>query len=206
VAVGYKNNYKRILDIIFACLGLIFIFPLIIIISIPLLISNNGKIFFFQQRAGLRGKIFNLVKLRTMKEKKDCTGKPLPDNERLSKMGIFIRSVSVDELPQLLNILKGDMSFVGPRPLLADYLPLYNSIQSRRHEIRPGLTGWAQINGRNNMSWEEKFELDVWYVDNVSFLLDIKILLKTILVVLKRTGVSSANSATMERFRGSKKV
>jgi len=187
-----------------ALIALIIVFPFILII-IPLVsISNHGALLYRQIRPGLNGRYFTLYKFKTMNEEKDLQGKLLPDSKRLTPIGKIIRSLSFDEIPQLLNVLKGDMSLVGPRPLLPEYLPLYNARQARRHEVRPGMTGWAQVNGRNTLSWEEKFEMDVWYVDNVSFLLDIKILFLTLLKVLKREGINSGSAATMERFTGSR--
>jgi undecaprenyl phosphate N,N'-diacetylbacillosamine 1-phosphate transferase len=172
-------------------------------ILIILSLENHGKIFFVQLRPGKRTKMFKLVKFMTMNEKKDSRGRLLDDKERLTPFGRFIRSLSLDELPQLVNVFKGEMSLVGPRPLLPEYLSLYNARQARRHEVRPGVTGWAQVNGRNTLSWEEKFEMDVWYVDHLSFALDVKILFLTLLKVLKREGINSSNSTTMERFSGS---
>ena len=166
--------------------------------------SNRGLVFFTQTRPGLNGRFFHLMKLKTMTDKREPSGLLLPDNLRLTVVGRFIRSLSLDELPQLINVLKGDMSLVGPRPLLPEYLPLYNTHQARRHEVRPGMTGWAQVNGRNNLSWEEKFEMDVWYVDNLSFKLDMKILFLTIKKVIRREGINSTSAATMERFYGTK--
>jgi lipopolysaccharide/colanic/teichoic acid biosynthesis glycosyltransferase len=202
----YRSFIKVILDTLFSLAALLFALPLIILILPSIAVSNRGPVFFTQERSGYKGRSFRLIKIKTMNDRRDNKGSLLPDSDRLTPVGKFIRSLSLDELPQLLNVLKGDMSIVGPRPLLTDYLSLYSDRQARRHDVKPGITGWAQVKGRNSISWEEKFEQDVWYVDNVSFLLDIKILLKTILVVLKRTGISSANSATMERFRGSKNV
>lgn len=165
---------------------------------------NNGKPFFIQPRPGKNEKIFKLIKFKTMNDKRDKLGYLLPDEKRLTVVGKFVRKTSLDEIPQLINVIKGDMSLVGPRPLLVEYLPLYNEEQKRRHEVKPGITGWAQVNGRNAISWEEKFKYDVWYVDHLSFILDLKILLLTIKKVFKREGISSTNAATMERFTGSK--
>jgi lipopolysaccharide/colanic/teichoic acid biosynthesis glycosyltransferase len=166
-------------------------------------IANRGAgVFFFQERPGKNEKIFKVIKFKTMNDRKDASGNLLPDAQRLTKVGKFVRSTSLDEIPQLLNVIKGDMSLIGPRPLLVQYLPLYNETQRRRHEVRPGITGWAQVNGRNAISWAQKFAYDVWYVDNVSLSLDIKILIKTILKVFKRDGISSGTSATMEYFKG----
>ena len=177
--------------------------PLWLILIPVISLSNGGPVFFTQTRPGLNGCLFMLLKLKTMNDKRDKSGKLLPDNARLTNVGRFIRSMSIDELPQLVNVLRGDMSIVGPRPLLPEYLPLYNERQARRHEVRPGITGWAQVNGRNAISWEEKFDLDVWYVDNISFGLDMKILFMTFLKVLKREGISSVSATTMEKFNGS---
>lgn len=177
-------------------------FPLIICLLPVIYYLNDGKLFFTQKRPGLNGKIFRVIKLRTMNEKRDHSGRLFPDKIRLTPVGRFLRSLSIDELPQLVNILKGEMSFVGPRPLLTEYLPLYNERQCRRHDVRPGLTGWAQVNGRNTVSWEEKFEMDVWYVENLSFSLDLKILFLTILKVIKREGIDSDRTVTMAKFKG----
>ena len=172
------------------------------IISVFLLFSNDGKLFFIQPRPGKGGIIFRLRKFKTMNDRRDASGNLLPDAERLTAIGRFIRKTSLDELPQLWNVLKGDMSLVGPRPLLVEYLPLYNDTQKRRHEVRPGITGWAQVNGRNAISWQEKFDLDVWYVDHCSFGLDMKILWLTILKVFNREGINQAGQATVEKFNG----
>lgn len=198
----YKKYIKRIIDFILAFIGLICISPILLIITIGLYIANNGKPFFFQQRPGLHNKIFTIIKFKTMNDKKDATGNLLPDADRLTAIGAFVRKCSLDELLQLINVLKGDMSLVGPRPLLPQYLPLYNKSQIRRHEVRPGITGWAQVNGRNAISWQKKFELDVWYVDHVSMLLDIKIILLTIKKVFVREGISADGQATIEAFNG----
>jgi len=198
----YKTYIKRIIDFILAFIGLICISPILLIITLGLYIANNGKPFFFQQRPGLHNKIFTIIKFKTMNDKKDATGNLLPDADRLTAIGAFVRKCSLDELLQLINVLKGDMSLVGPRPLLPQYLPLYNKAQIRRHEVRPGITGWAQVNGRNAISWQKKFELDVWYVDHVSMLLDIKIILLTIKKVFVREGISADGQATIEAFNG----
>tara|TARA_B100000519_G_scaffold202783_1_gene222293 strand:+ start:5516 stop:6097 length:582 start_codon:yes stop_codon:yes gene_type:complete len=176
--------------------------PFLIILCIAVLLILGTPIFFKQQRPGLNGIPFNFIKFRTMTNKKDKNGNLLPDGERLTSFGEFFRKTSLDELPSLWNVLKGDMGFVGPRPLLIEYLPLYSDEQVRRHEVKPGITGWAQINGRNAISWEEKFELDVWYVDNRSFLIDIKIIIITIWKVLRQEGISQRNHSTMEKFKG----
>ena len=176
---------------------------MLLIIAIILCFANNGKcLFFLQERPGRHGKIFKVIKFKTMTDERDAEGNLLPDDKRLTKVGKFVRSTSIDELPQLINVLKGDMSFIGPRPLLPQYLPLYNKEQARRHEVRPGITGWAQVNGRNAISWTRKFELDVWYVDHCSFLLDLKIIVLTIKKVFVREGISSDTSVTMEPFTG----
>lgn len=193
---------KPLGDFMFSFLGLILLFPLFILITIFLFFANNGKPFFFQLRPGKKGKTFKIVKFKTMNDKKDADGKLLPDAQRLTAVGSFVRKTSIDELPQLINVLKGDMSLIGPRPLLTTYLHLYNDFQNRRHEIKPGITGWAQVNGRNAISWEKKFEYDVWYVDNMSLSVDLKILFKTILKVFKRDGINAANAATTEPFSG----
>jgi len=176
--------------------------PFFIFITVFLFIANEGKPFFFQRRPGLNNRIFKVIKFKTMNDKKDKDGNLLSDAERLTAIGTFVRNTSLDEIPQLINVIKGDMSLVGPRPLLEEYLPLYDKVQLRRHEVRPGITGWAQVNGRNAISWQEKFELDVWYVDHISFTLDFTIIFLTILKVFKSEGVSSATSITMEKFEG----
>ena len=178
--------------------------PLTFILYIVLSIHFKSNPLFFQIRPGRKGKLFNIIKFKSMTDKRGSEGKLLPDSQRLTNVGKFIRSASLDEIPQLWNIVKGDMSFVGPRPLLPEYLPLYNEVQKRRHDVKPGITGWAQVNGRNSISWEEKFNLDVWYVENQSFRLDIKIIWMTLLKVLKKDGVSSGTSVTMEKFKGTK--
>lgn len=200
----YRNFFKRILDFICSLIGFIILLPVFLFVTLFLTIANNGKPFFFQQRLGKNNKIFEVVKFRTMNDKKDAQGNLLSDKDRLTSLGRFIRKTSLDEIPQLINVIKGDMSLVGPRPLLLEYLPLYDEKQIRRHEVRPGITGWAQINGRNAISWKDKFELDVWYVDNISISLDIRILLLTILKVFKSEGISSDTSITMEKFEGNK--
>lgn len=198
----YANSVKRFFDILVALLILILSLPVTLLIIILLAINNDGKVFFLQPRPGLKDKIFTLLKFKTMNDKKDKHGYLLPDIERLTATGKFIRKTSLDEIPQMINVLKGDMSLIGPRPLLVEYLPLYNSIQARRHEVKPGITGWAQVNGRNAISWQQKFEFDVWYVDNISFKTDLKILWMTINKVFKSEGINSSNSATMEKFTG----
>jgi len=199
----YKHFLKRLIDFCLSFLGFIIISPIFLLLWIWLSIANKGAgAFFFQERPGKNEKIFKVIKFKTMNDRKDASGNLLPDAQRLTKVGKFVRSTSLDEIPQLLNVIKGDMSLIGPRPLLVQYLPLYNETQRRRHEVRPGITGWAQVNGRNAISWEQKFAYDVWYVDNVSLSLDVKILLKTIQKVFKREGISSNSSATMEPFKG----
>lgn len=199
----YSNFLKHILDFVIALVAFIFLMPVFLAVMIALLIANNGKPFFFQTRPGKYGKLFRIIKFKTMNDKRDRNGELLPDHFRLTSTGSFVRRTSLDEIPQLLNVLFGDMSLIGPRPLLVDYLPLYNDEQKRRHLVKPGITGWAQVNGRNAISWTEKFKLDIWYVDNVSFLLDLKIAWFTIKKVLVKEGISSATSATMEKFTGS---
>lgn len=198
----YKTILKPTLDFLFSFIGLIVLSPVIILVTIFLFFANQGKPFFFQSRPGKNGKVFKIVKFKTMNDKKDKEGRLLPDSERLTKVGSFVRKTSLDEIPQLINVLKGDMSLIGPRPLLTHYLHLYNDFQNRRHEVKPGITGWAQVNGRNAISWDKKFEYDVWYVDHLSFLLDLKILFKTVLKVIKSDGINAADAATIEPFDG----
>lgn len=198
----YNSFLKRLLDFIIALVGLIIISPVFLIVMIALFIANDGKPFFFQDRPGLNERIFKIMKFKTMNDKKDAEGNLLPDAQRLTRAGSFVRKTSLDEIPQLINVLKGDMSLVGPRPLRTYYLPLYNNEQKRRHNVRPGITGWAQVNGRNDISWTKKFEYDVWYVDNLSFGLDFKILLMTAQKVFKREGISKEGHATTESFNG----
>lgn len=198
----YKGFFKRIFDLLSSISGFILVSPVFIVITLGLFFSNQGRPFFFQLRPGKNGKIFKIIKFKTMNDKKDTNGLLLSDATRLTKIGSFVRKTSLDEIPQLLNVIKGDMSLIGPRPLLVQYLHLYSDSQKRRHEVRPGITGWAQVNGRNAISWDKKFELDVWYVDHISFLLDVKILLKTILKVIKSEGINAANAATIEPFNG----
>ena len=199
----YRNFIKPIADFTIALIGTLLLSPVFVIAAICLFISNRGNIFFLQGRPGENGNIFTIVKFKTMNDDKDVHGNLLPDTQRLTKVGSIVRKSSLDEIPQLLNVLKGDMSLVGPRPLLIEYLSLYNGDQKRRHEVKPGITGWAQVNGRNAISWEEKFKLDVWYVDNQSFWLDMKILWLTIRKVLVREGINQDGQATMEPFKGS---
>lgn len=199
----YKLFLKRFLDFTIVLLALVVIWPILLLITLWLHFANKGAgAFFTQERPGKDAKIFKVIKFKTMTDERDSEGNLLPDESRLTKVGRFVRSTSIDELPQLINVLKGDMSLIGPRPLLPQYLPLYSSEQARRHEVRPGITGWAQCNGRNAISWTKKFELDVWYVENCSFLLDLKILFMTIRKVFIREGISSSTSATMEYFDG----
>lgn len=193
---------KRCLDLLLSSLGIIILSPIFLVIALLTLILNGKPIYFLQNRPGYRGEVFTIIKFRTMKSLKSSDGHLLPDEKRLTKFGKFLRATSLDELPELLNVLRGDMSLVGPRPLLIEYLPLYNEEQTRRHDTLPGITGWAQINGRNNISWQEKFKLDVWYVDHWSFWLDIKILFLTIWKVLKREGVSEPGQASSKLFTG----
>lgn len=199
----YKNFVKRILDFSIAFVALTILFLPLVIITLFLYFVNKGAgAFFFQERPGLNGKIFKICKFKTMTDERDSEGNLLPDELRLTKVGKFVRSTSIDELPQFWNVLVGDMSLIGPRPLLVEYLPLYSKEQARRHEVRPGITGWAQCHGRNSISWTEKFKLDVWYVDNVSLLTDLKIIAITIKKVLARDGISQDGNATMENFDG----
>ena len=198
----YNSAFKRILDLIFSVVGLIVFSPILVMITIILLIVNNGQPFFFQKRIGKNDREFSIVKFKTMNEKKDKQGKLLSDEKRLTSLGRIMRKLSLDELPQFLNVISGEMSIVGPRPLLPEYLPLYNKIQKRRHEVKPGITGWAQVNGRNAITWEKKFEYDIWYVNNISFNLDCRILLLTLKKVIKKEGISSDNSVSMEKFKG----
>ncbi|MBQ6505204.1 MAG: sugar transferase [Flexilinea sp.] len=193
---------KRLFDIIVSAVGLVLLSPLLVLLAALVRINLGSPIFFRQERPGLHEKIFRLYKFRSMKDAVDRNGKELPDAERLSKFGALLRSSSLDELPELFNVLKGEMSLVGPRPLLVKYLPLYNEEQHRRHEVLPGITGWAQVNGRNAISWEEKFRLDVWYVDHWSPWLDLKILFMTVKKVFIREGISAENQVTMEEFKG----
>lgn len=195
---------KRFFDLIFTLSALFILLPVIVVVAFLVRFKLGSPILFTQDRPGLNGKIFKMMKFRSMLDGKDKQGNLLPDDERMTKFGAFLRSTSLDELPGLFNVLKGDMSLVGPRPLLVQYLPLYNKEQARRHNVRPGITGWAQVNGRNAISWEQKFKLDVWYVDNQSFLLDIKILLLTVKKVFVREGISADGHVTIEPFKGSK--
>ncbi|MEY8608324.1 sugar transferase [Parabacteroides segnis] len=199
----YKNFFKRTIDFIIVFGVLAIIWPILLLITFWLHFANKGAgAFFLQDRPGKKGKIFKVIKFKTMTDERDTDGNLLPDEKRLTKVGRFVRSTSIDELPQLINVLKGDMALIGPRPLLVQYLPLYSKEQIRRHEVRPGITGWAQVNGRNAISWTKKFELDVWYVDHCSFLLDLKIIFLTIKKVFVREGISQTGQATMEYFTG----
>jgi undecaprenyl phosphate N,N'-diacetylbacillosamine 1-phosphate transferase len=198
----YKIFFKRFFDVVIALITIVIFSPLLFLVFLLLLISNQGNPFFFQKRPGLNGEIFKVIKFKTMNDKRDAHGNLLPDDKRLTKLGIFIRKTSFDEGPQVINILKGDMSIIGPRPLLPEYLPLYNEQQKKRHDAKPGITGWAQINGRNAISWKKKFEYDVWYVENVSFLLDLKIFFSTFLKVFKPEGVNTIDQATTLKFNG----
>ena len=199
----YKSLFKRLIDFTVVLIALLLIWPILLVVTIWLHFANKGAgAFFTQERPGKDGKIFKVIKYKTMTDERDAEGNLLPDSERLTKVGRFVRSTSIDELPQLINVLKGDMSLIGPRPLLPQYLSLYSAEQARRHEVRPGITGWAQCHGRNTITWTEKFKLDVWYVDNISFATDLKVLFITIKKVLCREDINSATSATMECFNG----
>ena len=199
----YKHFFKRVIDFTISLIALLVIWPILLVIYIWLTIANKGAgAFFFQERPGKNAKIFKVIKFKTMTDERDTEGKLLPDADRLTKVGRFVRSTSIDELPQLINVLKGDMALIGPRPLLVQYLPLYSKEQARRHEVRPGISGWAQCHGRNAISWTEKFKLDVWYVDNCTLWTDLKVIFITIKKVLVRDGISSEGQATMEAFNG----
>lgn len=198
----YKNFFKRLIDILVSSSALILLSPIFLLLIIIIKVKLGSPVFFSQKRPGKDGKIFKMYKFRSMTDEKDHHGNLLPDHERLPEFGQKLRATSLDELPELWNILKGDMSLIGPRPLLPSYLPLYNEFQKRRHEVKPGLTGWAQVNGRNNLNWPKRFKLDVEYVDNISLIMDIKIILQTIEKVIKKDGISSEESVTMEPFKG----
>jgi lipopolysaccharide/colanic/teichoic acid biosynthesis glycosyltransferase len=198
----YSEFFKRFLDSIFSFLGLLLLSPVLLLVTLGLFFANNGKPFFIQDRPGKGGVIFKIIKFKTMNDRKDAEGNLLSDAERLTAIGKLVRKTSLDEVPQLINVLKGDMSLIGPRPLLVQYLSLYNAEQKKRHEVRPGITGWAQVNGRNAISWQQKFEYDVWYVANISLKLDILILFKTIQKVFKGEGISGDAVATAEPFKG----
>lgn len=202
----YAKCVKRFFDFFLSLCAVLVLSPILLLLALIGLFAMKGNPFFTQERPGKNGKIFKLIKFRTMTSQKDKDGNLLPDDKRLTKYGKFLRSTSLDELPELLNILKGDMSIIGPRPLLVQYLPLYNDFQKRRHEVRPGLSGWAQVNGRNSVSWEQRFEYDVYYVDNISFLMDIKIIFMTVSKVLKRDGISEEGGVTMTPFTGTKET
>ena len=201
---SYKNFIKPLFDFIISLTIFIILLPLFILICVLLFFANKGKPFFLQSRPGEKEKIFRIVKFKTMNDRSDIDGALLPDAERLTAVGKFIRKTSLDEIPQLLNVIAGDMSLIGPRPLLVEYLPFYNVYQKKRHHVKPGITGWAQVNGRNTIKWEKKFEYDIWYVDNISFKLDLKIAFKTIRKVIKQEGISQKGEATMEPFSGTK--
>ena len=199
----YRDGIKRVLGFGIALVAIICLSPLLLVVTIWLHFANKGAgAFFFQERPGKNGKIFKIIKYKTMTDERDADGKLLPDAQRLTRVGRFVRSTSIDELPQLFNVLKGDMALIGPRPLLVQYLPLYSPEQARRHEVRPGITGWAQCHGRNTLSWQEKFKLDVWYVDHCSFMTDLKVIFTTIKKVIVRDGISQDGQATMESFNG----
>ena len=199
----YRDCIKRVLGFCIALVAIICLSPLFLVVTIWLHFANKGAgAFFLQERPGRNGKIFKIIKYKTMTDERDAGGKLLPDAQRLTRVGRFVRSTSIDELPQLFNVLKGDMALIGPRPLLVQYLPLYSPEQARRHEVRPGITGWAQCHGRNALSWSEKFKLDVWYVDHCSFMTDVKVILTTIKKVIVRDGISQNGQATMETFNG----
>ncbi|MNS16125.1 Undecaprenyl phosphate N,N'-diacetylbacillosamine 1-phosphate transferase [compost metagenome] len=198
----YITVGKRVIDLTVALFGFVLLSPVFVLAAILLFFANQGKPFFFQKRPGKKGKIFSIIKFKTMNDKKDAQGNLLSDAERMTAVGSFVRKTSIDEIPQLLNVIKGDMSLIGPRPLLVEYLPLYSKEQSRRHDVRPGITGWAQVNGRNAISWSQKFAYDVWYVDHVSLGLDLKIALKTVQKVFKSEGISADGSVTIEKFKG----
>ncbi|MFS4457208.1 sugar transferase [Maribacter sp. 2304DJ31-5] len=200
----YPSFFKRLIDVSISLLGIVVLSPLLLVITISLFVANDGKPFFYQKRPGKDEAIFTIIKFKTMNDKKDGNGKLLPDFQRMTQIGQYIRKYSLDEIPQLFSVLKGDMSLIGPRPLLVEYLPRYSECQRKRHKVKPGITGWAQVNGRNSISWEQKFELDVFYVENLSFILDMEIIMKTIVKVFKKEGVNSSDSDTMTIFEGNK--
>ncbi|MBD0258870.1 MAG: sugar transferase [Cytophagales bacterium] len=202
----YKAFFKRPIDLVLSLLLLVLTLPFTLTAAVLLAFANGGKVFFVQRRPGLRGKPFHIIKFKTMNDRRDRHGELLPDAVRLTRVGRLVRKTSVDELPQLLNVLRGDISLIGPRPLLMEYLPLYSPEQARRHDVKPGITGWAQVNGRNMQTWEKRFRYDVYYVDHLSFALDVKIFFLTILKILQGEGISGENSATMEKFRGNASV
>jgi lipopolysaccharide/colanic/teichoic acid biosynthesis glycosyltransferase len=199
----YESFGKRTVDFTFSVLGLVLLFPVLLTVTLLLIIANQGRPFFLQLRPGKNQMLFKIIKFKTMTDAKDRNGNLLLDVDRLTKVGSFVRKTSLDELPQLINVLKGDMSLIGPRPLLPQYLSLYSDFQNRRHEVKPGITGWAQVNGRNSISWENKFVYDVWYVDQISFLVDLKILLLTVKKVFKSEGITNEGQSTTEAFMGS---
>lgn len=199
----YRHFFKAVIDIVLALLGFAVLLPIFLFCTLALVLANQGNPFFTQIRPGKGGRLFRIIKFKTMNDRRDEQGDLLPDAQRLTPLGRFVRRASLDEIPQLLNVLRGDMSLVGPRPLLPEYLPLYTPEQARRHEVKPGITGWAQVNGRNALSWAEKFRHDIYYVDHCSFALDLRILLMTVGKVFKREGISQAGQATMEKFTGS---
>lgn len=199
----YRKYFKRLIDFVVSLLALICLSPILLVVTVWLHFANKGAgAFFLQERPGKDAKIFKIIKFKTMTDERDEKGNLLPDERRLTKVGTFVRSTSIDELPQLFNVLKGDMALIGPRPLLVQYLPLYSQVQARRHEVRPGITGWAQCHGRNAISWTEKFKLDVWYVDHCTIMTDIKVILTTIKKVIRRADISQEGAATMEAFNG----
>lgn len=200
----YRNFFKPLLDAFLAMVFLVILSPVFIVVFVVLAFANRGYPFFYQTRPGKDEKIFKIIKFKTMNDQKDDDGNLLPDKQRLTSIGGFVRKTSLDEIPQLVNVIKGDMSLIGPRPLLVKYLPLYSDFQKRRHDVRPGITGWAQVNGRNALSWEDKFKYDVWYVDNQSFSLDVKIFLRTLKKVVKSEGISAQGQATTKPFTGNK--
>lgn len=198
----YRFYIKSLIDILISLIIFVIVLPVLIIVTFLLFFANQGKPFFIQLRPGKNGELFKIIKFKTMNDKKDSNGKLLPDVDRLTKIGKLVRKTSLDEIPQLFNVLKGEMSLIGPRPLLPEYLPLYDEFQKRRHEVKPGITGWAQVNGRNAISWTQKFEYDVWYVENINFMLDLKIFFLTLKKVFKREGISAENSVSAEVFKG----
>ena len=198
----YKIFIKRVLDFCISFILLLFVSPLFLFLIVFLAITNNGKPFFVQKRPGKKEKIFSILKFKTMNDKKDTEGSLLPDKDRMTRVGTFVRKTSLDEIPQLINVIKGEMSLIGPRPLIIEYLPVYNETQKKRHDVKPGITGWAQVNGRNSITWEKKFEYDVWYVENMSFLLDVKILGLTFKKVIQKKDVNLSEEQTSEYFNG----
>lgn len=200
----YSHIFKRIIDILLSLLILIVTLPIMIVVLLILLFANRGKVFFFQLRPGMNNKLFTIIKLKTMTDSRDLNGNLFDESKRITFIGKWIRALSLDEIPQLINVLKGDMSLIGPRPLLPEYLEMYNSFQLRRHEVRPGITGWAQINGRNSVTWDDRFQMDIWYVDNLSFKLDCKIFIKTIKKVFTNEGGVPDNGVVMVKFTGNK--